>query len=214
MWVVKLGGSLAYAPELRYWLAELAERGAGRVVVVPGGGPFADAVRRAQDRWSFPDLTAHHMALLAMEQYGAMLVGIEPWLVPAATRREIEELRHAGRVPVWMPGAMLAERNDPAPTWAVTSDSLAAWLTLEISAENLLLVKCVSPRSGRVSVHDLASQGIVDAALSGFLAGARFRTWWMGSADHAQLGRILAEERGTRVTLTKPRAGRLASTPV
>ena len=42
MRVVKLGGSLSGAPELKAWLAALAGA-AGRVVLVPGGGPFADA---------------------------------------------------------------------------------------------------------------------------------------------------------------------------
>ena len=42
--VVKLGGSHAFATHLRAWLDALAQAG-GNVVVVPGGGPFADAVR-------------------------------------------------------------------------------------------------------------------------------------------------------------------------
>ena len=72
MWVVKLGGSLCeQAPEtspLRDWLDLLVCEGAGRVVIVPGGGKFADAVRGAQAQWCFDDLTAHNMALLAMSQ--------------------------------------------------------------------------------------------------------------------------------------------------
>ncbi len=48
MWVVKLGGSLHDSPALRDRLAELATLpGPGRIVV-PGGGPFADLVRRLQ----------------------------------------------------------------------------------------------------------------------------------------------------------------------
>ncbi|MFA7096705.1 MAG: aspartate kinase, partial [Gammaproteobacteria bacterium] len=41
MWIVKLGGSLAQNPALKDWLEVLARDGAGRVVVVPGGGPSA-----------------------------------------------------------------------------------------------------------------------------------------------------------------------------
>ena len=50
--IVKLGGSHAFAAHLKDWLGAIAE-GAGRVVIVPGGGPFADAVRAAQ-----PDVAA------------------------------------------------------------------------------------------------------------------------------------------------------------
>ena len=52
MWVVKLGGSLAYASELPRWLSALAEGAGGRAIIVPGGGPFADQVRHAQSEGS------------------------------------------------------------------------------------------------------------------------------------------------------------------
>ena len=42
--VVKLGGSFAFSEHLRAWLEALTAC-AGRVVIVPGGGPFADTRR-------------------------------------------------------------------------------------------------------------------------------------------------------------------------
>src|SRR2546426_804978 len=56
--VVKLGGSFAFSPYLRDWIAAIAGC-AGRTVVVPGGGPFADVVRAGQARMGFDDLAAH-----------------------------------------------------------------------------------------------------------------------------------------------------------
>jgi aspartokinase-like uncharacterized kinase len=64
--VIKLGGSFAFSPELRDWIKAIVVH-AGRFVIVPGGGPFADAVRTAQGHMRFDERTAHHMALLAME---------------------------------------------------------------------------------------------------------------------------------------------------
>lgn len=51
--VVKLGGSNAGAPEMDIWLAALVESG-WPVVIVPGGGPFADFIRDVQPRLDFP----------------------------------------------------------------------------------------------------------------------------------------------------------------
>jgi aspartokinase-like uncharacterized kinase len=45
MWVVKLGGSLLGSPELPRWLDTLVKISDGKVLIVPGGGMFADAVR-------------------------------------------------------------------------------------------------------------------------------------------------------------------------
>ena len=70
--VLKLGGSYAFSPHLKDWLDAIAAC-AGCAVVVPGGGPFADAVRMAQPRMGFDDRAAHEMAVLAMDQYGCAL---------------------------------------------------------------------------------------------------------------------------------------------
>ena len=45
--VVKLGGSLHASPALAHWLTAL-KRYPRPLTIVPGGGPFADAVRAAQ----------------------------------------------------------------------------------------------------------------------------------------------------------------------
>ena len=70
--VVKIGGSYAFSLDLRRWTDAIAGCGRPRSSW-PGGGPFADAVRAAQPRMGFDDAAAHHMAMLAMEQYGYAL---------------------------------------------------------------------------------------------------------------------------------------------
>ena len=65
--IVKLGGSHSSGPHIRDWLAAIVAE-AGGIVIVPGGGPFADAVRSAQPRMGFDDRAGDAMALLAMEQ--------------------------------------------------------------------------------------------------------------------------------------------------
>src|ERR671935_1882325 len=100
--VVKLGGSYAFSPILGDWL-EMVARNAGNVVLVPGGGPFADAVRDAQPKMGFDDAAAHHMALLAMEQYGRALVSVNGALAPASSLAAIRRLLSTRKVPVWAP---------------------------------------------------------------------------------------------------------------
>jgi aspartokinase-like uncharacterized kinase len=49
MQVVKIGGSLYDTPELKKWLKQLAKAAKDdSIIIVPGGGPFADTVRDAQ----------------------------------------------------------------------------------------------------------------------------------------------------------------------
>jgi dihydroneopterin aldolase len=168
--IIKLGGSHAFSPTLRDWLDVIA-RSAGHVVLVPGGGPFADAVRAAQPRMNFDDRAAHRMALLAMEQYGHALASLDDRLVPAADEDAIRHALAAHRVPVWMPDRMASEAPDIATTWDVTSDSLAAWLAVRLGAARLVLVKQVAV-DGSIDIAALSASGVVDPALGDTLKGS------------------------------------------
>ncbi len=189
MWVVKLGGSLYRADNLRTWLAALAQT--RPLVVVPGGGPFADTVRRAQARWGFDDASAHLMALLAMEQFGHLICGLQPGLVPAATTQQIGQALARGETPVWLPTAMAMADSAIEQSWQVTSDSLAAWLCGELGAKRLILVKSVSLQGERKPVEDLARAGVVDARFGRHLTTPGLQAWILGRDDPARLRELV-----------------------
>ena len=157
MIVVKLGGSHALSPLLPGWLAAIG-RAAGRVAVVPGGGPFADAVRTAQPAMEFDDDAAHDMALMAMAQYGRALTSLAAGFVYADTLGALREAVARGVVPVWSPWPMLRAHADIPRSWDVTSDSLAVWLATALEARGVVLIKHCDP----------ARDDAVDAAFAGF----------------------------------------------
>lgn len=161
MWVVKIGGSLSRDPLLQTWLHELNELGGGRVVIVPGGGGFADQVREHQAIWRFDDLAAHNMAVLAMAQHALMMQGLCRRLVVAATESQIRHALHEGRAAVWAPFGLLRQEADTLTSWDVTSDSLAAWLANRLNAERLLIVKSCEIEAG-CGVVQLAEKGVID----------------------------------------------------
>jgi aspartokinase-like uncharacterized kinase len=143
--VVKLGGSYAFSARLRPWV-EALRLGPRRLVLVPGGGPFADAVRSAQPRMGFDDGAADGMALLAMAQFGLALESLFPFLAVASGPAAFAQAWTQGRVPVWAPMTMLAEAPARPTNWDVTSDSLALWLAARIGAHAALLVKHAAVR--------------------------------------------------------------------
>ncbi|MDF3838215.1 aspartate kinase [Cupriavidus basilensis] len=161
MHVVKIGGSLGRDPLLRDWLRELAAFGGGRVVVVPGGGGFADAVRESQAQWGFDDLVAHNMAVLAMVQYGLMLQGLCPGLKVAASDDAIRAVLRDGGVAVWTPFGLLRKEPDALASWDATSDSIAAWLANRLGARRLVLVKSCPVEPG-MTLAQYADAGVVD----------------------------------------------------
>lgn len=166
--VVKLGGSTADQAEMGMWIAALA--GASLpVVVVPGGGPFADQVRDAQQRMGFSDEAAHAMAILAMDQFGYVILDRDERLAPARSLHEMKRALEDGKIPVWLPSTLAVPAPDIPVSWDITSDSLAAWLAGKIGAEALLLIKQTSAFSERDEIDSLTAKGIVDPAFAGML---------------------------------------------
>jgi aspartokinase-like uncharacterized kinase len=173
MWVVKIGGSLSHDPTLRMWLTELAEVGGGRVVIVPGGGDFADKVRQYQAEWRFNDLAAHNMCLLAMTQYALLMQGLLPELVLASSEAKIRRALRGGRVAVWVPTALMRDTPDSMSNWDTTSDSLAAWLSTMLNAERLMVVKSC-PIDADEPLESLAANGIVDRRFADYVRDANY----------------------------------------
>jgi aspartokinase-like uncharacterized kinase len=148
--VVKVGGGLsAAAGALDTVGRALAEAGRRHpIVVVPGGGPFADQVRAFERRERLSADAAHWMAMLAMDQYaqvlaerieGAVLVE-EPGAIGPATEPEGIAVLAPSR---WMRAA------DVLPhTWGATSDSVAAFVAGALDAACLVLLKPVDGAPG------------------------------------------------------------------
>jgi 5-(aminomethyl)-3-furanmethanol phosphate kinase len=212
--VVKVGGGLpreAGDGALRALCARIGEAGARhRLLVVPGGGEFADAVRRYDDRVGLRPETAHRMAILAMDQFGWALAD----LIPGAARRVDLGPVGEGVVSVLLPAALLAERDPLPASWAVTSDSIAAWVAGAAGAGRLVLVKPVAglyrawPPAGapvaRLTVDELAAlrPAGVDEHLPEALRAARVETWVIDGGEPGRLAELLDEGRtaGTLVT--------------
>jgi probable H4MPT-linked C1 transfer pathway protein len=141
--VIKIGGGLLeHVDHFARVVAAVADVSRTiPVVVVPGGGPFADAVRRVDERLTLGDEEAHWMAVLGMDQYAHLLAARMEAGVVISTRAELEAAHHSRRVPVLAPSVWL-KAADPLPhSWDVTSDSIAAWVAAELGAAHLLLIK-------------------------------------------------------------------------
>ena len=146
--VVKIGGGLlAHEGCLDAVLNAIAgmER-QETVLIVPGGGPFADAVRDQDARALLSDDAAHWMAVLAMDQYAHLIASRLRAARLVSDAEGMSAAHRAGEIPVLAPYAWL-RRADPLPhSWDVTSDSIAAWVATAVQAGRLLLVK--PPGSG------------------------------------------------------------------
>ena len=142
--VLKVGGSLSRDPDLPALAAALSDLARDyRLLVVPGGGAFADVVRDHYRRYGLSETTAHRMALLAMDQYGCLLAELAPGSAAVPDLDAAGQMAAVGRLAILLPSALLLQA-DPLPhSWQVTSDSLAAWIAGRVAAPRLVLLKDV-----------------------------------------------------------------------
>lgn len=142
--VIKVGGSLGRWRGVGKLLDSIERwRGATNVLIVPGGGVFADLVRAEYRRSRLTEHAAHRMAILAMDQYGLQLCDLASLAAPASSLRQVVEVIRSGRLPVCLPSRSLARRDPFRPSWGVTSDSIAAYIVRLVKADALLLLKSV-----------------------------------------------------------------------
>lgn len=153
MIVVKVGGSLAAIDgALRRAGAAIALAAEQRaLVVIPGGGPFADAVRAFADRHPLSDFAAHWMAILGMDQLAFALAEQIPGAQVVDDLHGVQRAQAAGWIPVLAPSRWLRAADELPHRWEVTSDSLAAYLAMLLGAERLVLIK---PKSGGMELVD------------------------------------------------------------
>jgi aspartokinase-like uncharacterized kinase len=140
--VIKIGGSLAEEPKalrkLCLKLSELAKKYA--LIFVPGGGRFADVVRLFDKRYTLSNHVSHKMAILAMDQFGLLLSDNMP---DSHVFRRLEDAKtkaEANDAPFFLPSTLMFEQNPLENSWAVTSDSIAAYVAEQVNAKKLILV--------------------------------------------------------------------------
>lgn len=165
--VIKVGGSLTSDRErLREILSGLFMVST-RLILVTGGGPYADAVREVQGRLGIGDRLAHRQALAAMNLFAEALCDLNAGLVMATSREEVDAAHAAGRIPIFRTDRLLTGGAGLPEGWAVTSDTFAAFLAFEFDARGLILVKSADGPA-QASAADLSRSGLVDAAFPSF----------------------------------------------
>jgi 5-(aminomethyl)-3-furanmethanol phosphate kinase len=213
--VIKVGGSLAENPKTLKKLGAELQKIAKKhhIFVVPGGGIFADAVRTIYKKLSLPDAISHKMAIIAMDQYGIVLSQFIPNSLTCYSLAECKEIAKKNQTPIIFPSKILSKDDPFAPSWDVTSDSIAAYIAVKLNTSNAIFVTNVDgvyaedPRTHpgtrllkTISIGELLKfrkKTSVDKYLPKFLTGKNLTCYVVNGTCPERIEEILTDHEGT-----------------
>lgn len=190
-WAIKLGGSLYNSNYLVKYLNAIRECSDKKIVIIPGGGPFADQVRLADEEYEIEPTHAHNMAILAMQQFGYLLASICPDFVLANNKEDIFRAWASSSVVIWEPYVMVRDQCTLDKSWDITSDSLAAWLTGVLNMKNLLLIKSSSVVLKTSELDILAKSECIDKRLPELINHFKINMHVLHKSDSCSLSKVL-----------------------
>ena len=169
MIVVKVGGSLYDLPDLGERLRRFLATLSGSVLLFPGGGITADAIRELDRVHRLGDEASHWLALAACALNGRMLATLLPGTPIVDEPTDGVAILDPHRF------ALADEaRSDHLPhRWEVTSDSMAARAAMVFGAAELVLLKSVE-WSGD-DWHAASTEGVVDPYFSTVVTASKLR---------------------------------------
>ena len=153
--VIKIGGGITWVPRALDRVCQAVGQASREwpIVVVPGGGPFADGVREFDRRVGLGSDVAHWMAILAMDQYAHVLASRIQDAVLVDEPGCIRQALGSTGVVVLAPSRWMRSADVLPHTWDVTSDSIAAFVAGALDARRLILIKPDSSVSQPVDPH-------------------------------------------------------------
>jgi len=191
---IKIGGGLiSYPDELQSLMKALDTLSKSfQLLIVPGGGPFADTVREMYRLYNLSETAAHWMAILAIDQYGLFLSNLSENAVTVSSIDTAKKIASKNKLVIILPFCMLYEKDPLEHSWDITSDSIAAYIASLINAESLILLKDVegifkhdpkqepSELIAELDRHDFSTfemQRCVDKHFPKILAQGNIRCW-------------------------------------
>ena len=135
MKIVKVGGSLLYkAKPLLESLKNLDEE----IIIIPGGGEFANIIRKLDKNYKLNSSTSHKLAIECMDLVGEIyseISGIKAYRTLFDLKREIKK----EKVAILLPSTTLLSTDLAEHSWKVTSDSLSLYIAKFLNVKDVII---------------------------------------------------------------------------
>ncbi|MFX1377246.1 MAG: hypothetical protein ACFFA0_15695 [Promethearchaeota archaeon] len=110
-----------------------------KIIIIPGGGSFANFIRKVYSELKFTDELAHWMAIISMNYNGIELGKKFPKLQVFENYEKIKEKKKI--FCIFLPYKFLKDNDKLPHSWDVTSDSITLFLAKKLGLKECFLVK-------------------------------------------------------------------------
>jgi len=136
--VIKIGGSLTYSVKpLLNTLKSFSSR-ENRILVIPGGGMFAEVVRDLDRKIKLSNRASHRMALMAMDMTGIYFSDL-------SHIKTVDNLYDAkvtlleSNIAILLPSKVVLSTDELPHSWEVTSDSIALYIAKLLKLKRVII---------------------------------------------------------------------------
>ena len=166
MWIVKIGGSWLKNPKLPLLINFLQKFAKEKIVLVAGGGVFAETVRSVYTSNKMTEETGHILAMKATEIFAYYLKSINPKI--SITNKNTNFIKK--NLNLWIPTEKLSFEKKFKKNWESTSDSIATWLYSNTKSKGVVFVKSLSFKNDeKLKLKDLQKKKILDFNVKNYI---------------------------------------------
>ena len=142
--IFKIGGKiLENSTNIESTISQLTqlyeEKVLQKIIIVPGGGSYANFIRRIDDELKLGDDLSHWMAIYSMNQNGIELKRKFPELECIEDLKEFQDSNK--NFSIFLPYNYLRNNDNLPHNWDVTSDSIAYYVADQLQFNQCFLVK-------------------------------------------------------------------------
>ena len=110
-----------------------------KIIIIPGGGTYANFVRKIDEKISIGDELSHWMAIFAMNCNG---IELSQKYNDIKYFDNLGELKKSnGRIVIFLPYDFINQRDELLHSWDVTSDSIALYIAHHLGLKECFLIK-------------------------------------------------------------------------
>lgn len=143
--IFKIGGKILenekHLDNVLYQLKVLHEKFTIKnIILIPGGGSFANFIRVLDENMNLGEELSHWMAIYSMEFNGMRICGKYKYLTPIRNFKKIKK-KTGSLFSVFLPYNFLKINDELPHKWEVTSDSISLFLAYKLNLEYCFLIK-------------------------------------------------------------------------